>query len=116
MRLATEIIDRLNCFGSRMSKRNLERKMSAHKRPWWREAWELLVRTNCIQLTAGKRRQQIVTLTSIPKWSEPKPIIKRRKRKRRPTSWFKFLLPTFLSRDGYEGKAVEAEQALEQDM
>jgi len=110
--LAAQIIDRLNLYGSKMTKRKLERLMSAHKRPEWREAWELLIRTRCIRLTPGKRRQQIVSLTDIPAWSEPRPLMKKRRRKRAPTKWFKFLLPTFLERDGYDEKAAEAERAL----
>jgi len=62
-RLAAQIIDRLDCLGSRTTKRKLERSMSAHKRPYWLDAWELLLERNCIQLLPGKRRQQIVTLT-----------------------------------------------------
>src|SRR5215472_1933470 len=101
-RLAAQIIDRLDCLGSQTTKRELERSMSAHKRPYWLDAWDLLLERNCIQLTPGKRRQQIVTLTDLPAWAEPKPIVKKRRRKRPQSEWFKFWLPVFLDRDGYE--------------
>jgi hypothetical protein len=114
-RLAAQIIERLNYLSSRKTKRELERSMSAHKRPYWPEAWELLLERECIKLTPGKRRQQIVTLTDLPAWAEPKPIVKKRRRKRPQSDWFKFLLPVFLDRDGYEEKAAKASAALEQD-
>lgn len=114
-RLAAQIIDRLDCLGSQTTKRALERSMSAHKRLSWKQAWELLIQKKCIRLTAGKRRQQIVQLMDIPAWSEPKPIVKSRRKKRAPTPWFKFWLPTFLMRDGYHEQAAEANAELEQD-
>ena len=114
-RLAAQIIDRLDRFGGQTSKRALERSMSAHKRPLWQEAWDMLIRKKCIRLTAGKRRQQIVQLLDIPRWSQPKPIAKRPKRKRPQSEWFKFWLPMFLIRDGYLEHAAEANEALEQD-
>ena len=80
--------------------------MSAHKRPYWPEAWELLLQRKCIQLTPGKRRQQTITLTDLPAWAEPKQIIKRRRRKRPQSDWFKFILPVFLDRDGYDEKSA----------
>ena len=114
-RLAAQIINRLNRLGSRTSKRTLERSMSAHKRPLWTEAWVMLTRKKCIRLSAGKRRQQIVHLVDIPKWSQPRPIAKKRKRKRPRSPWFKFWLPAFLLRDGYLDQAAEANAELEQD-
>jgi hypothetical protein len=114
-RLAAQIIERLNCLGSRTTKRELERSMSAHKRPYWPEAWELLLERGCVELTSGKRRQQILTLTDLPAWAEPKPIVKKRRRKRPQSDWFKFWLPVFLDRDGYEEKAAEANAALKGD-
>jgi len=114
-RLAAQIIDRLDCLGSQMSKRELERAMSAHKRPLWKEAWAMLIRKKCIRLTAGKRRQQVVQLMDIPSWSEPRPIAKKRKRRRPRSPWFRFCLPMFLMRDGYLEQAAEADAALEQD-
>jgi hypothetical protein len=76
--------------------------MSAHKLPLWREAWEMLLARKCIEVTAGKRRQLIVTLIDIPRWSEAKSIVKKRRRKRPQTEWFKKLLPIFRKRDGYD--------------
>ncbi len=66
-------------------------------------------------LTPGKRRQQIVQLMDTPRWSQPRPIAKKPKRKRPQSDWFKFWLPTFLMRDGYLDKAAEANAELEQD-
>jgi hypothetical protein len=114
-RLAVQIIDRLDRFGSQTTKRTLERSMSAHKRPLWKDAWGMLIRKECIRLTAGKRRQQIVQLMDIPKWSEPRAIAKKPKRKREQSEWFKFWLPAFLMRDGYLEQAAEANAELEQD-
>lgn len=111
--LAALIIDRLDRFNGRTTKRKLERSMSAHKRKLWKEAWEMLVQRKCIQLTAGKRRQVIVTQIDIPDWSLPRPVVKKRRRKRPQSEWFKFWLPVFLDRDGYEEKAAEANAALE---
>lgn len=114
--LAALIIDRLDRFGSRTTKRTLERSMSAHKRPLWKEAWDKLIWLRCIKLTAGKRRQVIVTQIDIPECSLPRPVVKKRRRRKRPQSgWFKFWLPVFLDRDGYEEKAAEANAALEGD-
>ena len=110
--LAAQIIDRLSCLGGQVTKRELERSMSAHKRPYWPDAWDLLLERVCIQLTPGKRRQQIVTLCKLPRWAEPKP--KKRRRKRPRTDWFKFWLPAMLIRDGYDEKAAQASAALEQ--
>lgn len=114
-RLDAQIIDRLDCLGSQTTKRKLERSMSAHKRHYWLDAWELLLERKCIQLIPGKRRRQIVTPTDLPAWAEPKPIVKKRRRKRPQSDWFKFWLPTMLLRDGYEEKAAEANAALEQE-
>jgi hypothetical protein len=113
-RLAAKIIGRLNYLGSQTTKRKLERSMSAHKRAYWPDAWELLLERKCIQLTPGKRRQQIVTLTDLPAWADPKPVIKKKRRKRPQSDWFKFWLPVFLDRDGYEEKAAEANATLQQ--
>jgi hypothetical protein len=114
-RLAAQIIDRLDCLGSQTTKRALERAMSAHKRPLWKDAWATLVKRKCIRLTAGKRRQQIVHLMDIPRWSQPKPMAKKPKRKGPQSEWFKFFLPMFLIRDGYLEQAAEANAELEQD-
>ena len=75
----------------------------------------MLIRKKCIRLIAGKRRQQIVHLMDIPRWSQPRPIAKKRKRKRPQSEWFKFWLPTFLMRDGYVDQAAQANAELEQD-
>ena len=66
-------------------------------------------------LTAGKRRQQIVQLMDIPRWSQPRPIAKKHKRKRPQSEWFRFWLPMFLMRDGYVEQAAQANADLEQD-
>ena len=113
--LAAQIIDRLNCLGSQTSKRQLERSMSAHKRPLWKEAWALLIQKQCIRLNAGKRRHQIVHLMDAPRWSQPRPISKKRRRNRPQSEWFKFWLPMFLMRDGYHEQAAEANAELERD-
>ena len=114
-RLAAQIIDRLHILGSQTTKRALERSMSARKRPVWKKAWEMLIQRKCIQLTAGKKRQQIVHLVDIPSWSQPRPIAKKRKRRRPRSQWFRFWLPTMLMRDGYLDQAAEANAELEQD-
>ena len=51
----------------------------------------------------------------IPRWSQPRPIAKKPKRKRPQSEWFKFWLPMFLMRDGYLEQAAEANAELEQD-
>jgi hypothetical protein len=114
-RSAPQIIDRLDSLGSQTSKRALELSMSAHKRPLWREARALLIQRQCIRLTAGKRRQQIVQLLENPRWSQPRPIAKKPKRKRPRSEWFRFWLPAFLIRNGYLDQAPEANAELEQD-
>jgi hypothetical protein len=111
--LAAQIIDRLDCLGSQTTKRTLERSMSAHKLPLWQQAWKMLLAWKCIQLTAGGRRQQIVTLVDLPAWAEPKTAVKKRRRKRPPTEWFKQRLPEFLERDGYAEKTVSAAEEVE---
>lgn len=70
----------------------------------WPSAFEFLARRGYVRLTAvGSRRQVLVTLVDIPKRLEPKPIIiKRRIKRRRPqTEWFKAHLQEFRERDGY---------------
>jgi hypothetical protein len=100
-RLAARILWSLDYHG-RMTKRDLERRMNRSKCPLWPQAWELLLTRNCIQVSAtGNRRQQMITLREIPRDLEPHTIIKRRKRKRPPTRWFKDHLAKFLERDGY---------------
>jgi len=51
----------------------------------------------------------------IPTWSEPKPIVKKARRKRAQSEWFRFWLPMFLMRDGYLEQAAEANAELEHD-
>lgn len=114
-RLAAQIIDRLDCLGSQTTKRTLERSMSAHKKPLWTKAWGMLIQKKCIRLTATKRRQQVVQLMDIPTWSEPKPIVKKRGRRRPQSAWFRFWLPALLIRDGYLKQAAEAKAELEQE-
>jgi hypothetical protein len=113
--LAAQIIDRLDRLGRQTTKRAVERSMSAHKHPLWKEAWEMLIQKKCLRLTTGKRRHRIVHLIDTPRWSQPRPIAKKRKRKRPQSEWFKFWLPMFLMRDGYLEQAAEANAELEQD-
>jgi hypothetical protein len=111
---AAEIIDRLECLGGQTTKRKLEHSRSAHERAYWLDDWDLPLERNCIQLAPWQMPQQIVTLTDLPAWAEPKPIVKKRRRNRPQR-----LVPvpsTGLSRSGrYEEKAAEANAALEQD-
>jgi hypothetical protein len=103
-KMAAQIVDRLDHLGGQCSKRQLARSMSAHKKPMWPSAFEFLARRGYVRLTAvGSRRQVLVTLVDIPKRLEPKPIIiKRRIKRRRPqTEWFKAHLQEFRERDGY---------------
>ena len=75
----------------------------------------MLLQKKCIRLTAGKRCQQTVYSVDTPGWSQPRPIAKKRRRKRPRSEWFKFWLPAFLQRDGYLKQAAEANAELEQD-
>ena len=103
-RQAAKILDRLYHLGSECTKRKLARSMSAHKKPMWPSAFEFLVRRGYVRLTPlGSRRQVLVTLVDIPQRLEPKPIILKKKIKRRrpQTEWFKKNFPKFLERDGY---------------
>jgi hypothetical protein len=99
-RLAARTLHVLDWHGA-LSKRALERKMNASKYPFWDEAWQMLMEKKCIQLEYGSRRRVIVTLIEIPTELQARTIVKRPKRKRQPTEWFKQRLPDFLERDGY---------------
>jgi hypothetical protein len=114
--LAARILSKLEerCgFNGRITKRELEREMNANTRPLWAEAWQLLIRDNCIRLSAGPNRQQFIDQPKIPDYLRPRETIKkplRPRRRRKRTEWFKERLPEFLRRDGYHelADAIEA--------
>jgi hypothetical protein len=95
-------------FNGKVSKRELEREMNANKQPLWTEAWQLLIRDNCIRVTAGPNRQQFIDRPKIPDYLRPRETTKkpgRPRRRRKQTEWFKERLPEFLRRDGYNESA-----------
>jgi hypothetical protein len=111
--LAAKILFKLDeqiGFSGQIAKRGLERLMNANKQPRWAEAWQLLIQEGCIQVSAGKNRQQFVQLTCIPEHLRARTIITRPRRRRPQTLWFKERLPEFLRRDGFFGRAAEIEE------
>jgi len=91
-------------FNGRITKRELEREMNANKRPLWSEAWKLLIRDNCMRISAGPNRQQFIDQPKIPDYLRPRDTVqtpRRARRHRERTEWFKERLPKFLRRDGY---------------
>src|SRR3982751_51348 len=114
-RLAARILEKLDWWGGQMTKRELERKLSAHKELLWKQAWEHLISTGSIEVKAvGSRRQQIITRQQIPKNLQARTIEKRPKRKRpnRPRSqWFEESLPQFRKRDGYVEPSFDSEHS-----
>jgi hypothetical protein len=111
-RILRKLEDRRGLNG-RITKRELEREMNANKQPWWTEAWQLLIRKNCIRLSAGPNRQQFIELLEIPDRLRPPEVIKkshRPRRRRMRTEWFKERLPEFLRRDGYDELADAIER------
>ena len=110
-RLAAHILERLDSFDGTITKRELQRRLNAHKYPLWKRAWELLISYRCIEVTPlGARRQAVVKWRETPKWLQAGSPVKKRKRKRRQTPWFKGRLSDFLRRDGYDDRADQIEQ------
>lgn len=111
--LAAKILFKLDNqvgFTGQITKRRLERLMNADKQPRWAEAWQLLIREGCIQVSAGKNRQQFVQLTGMPEHLRARTIITRPRQRRPQTRWFQERLPEFLRRDGYYRQAAEIEE------
>ena len=104
-KMAAQILDRLYHLGNECSKHDLARRMSAHKKRMWKDAFEMLVRQGNVRLTdMHTRRQILVTLVSIPERLEPRPIMitTKIKRRRPRTQWFEDHLPEFNKRDRYD--------------
>ena len=99
-RMAARTLHALDWHGT-LSKRALERKLNAYKYPFWDKAWQMLLEKKCIRVEYGPRRRVIVTLVEIPTGLQARNVVKRPKRKRPPTEWFKQRLPGFLERDGF---------------
>ena len=99
-------------FNGGITKRELEQEMNANKQPLWAEAWQLLIRNKCIQVSAGPNRQQFIELLEIPDRLRPRETTekpRRPRRRRMRTEWFKERLPEFLRRDGYHERAEAIE-------
>ncbi len=110
-------LDELVGFSGVISKRKLERKMNANKQPHWPAAWQLLIARDCIRVSIGKNRQQLIQLVSMPVDLQALSVVTgTRPHQRRPqTQWFKERLPEFLRRDGYYDRADEIEEEEEED-
>src|SRR5437879_4672478 len=109
-RLAARILDTLDWNEGKLTKRKLERRLNAAKYTYWSKAWSMLLDKGCIRVTPMGRRQQLISLVEIPPELQARTIVKRAKRRRKPTPWFKERLPEFLRRDGYDQKAEAREE------
>jgi hypothetical protein len=98
----------LGGVGHRVSKRELERALNANKQANWHGALVVLLRKGCVRVSAGPNRQRFITLVEIPDELQGKESIKKRRRKRKATGWFKQRLPEFLRRDGYDERDKES--------
>jgi hypothetical protein len=108
--LAAKILFKLDeqvGFTGQIAKRRLERLMNANKQPRWAEAWQLLIREECIRVSSGKNRQQLIQVTGIPEHLRARSIDIRPRQRRPQTRWFQERLPEFLRRDGYDREAAE---------
>ena len=109
--LAAEILMKLcqpDRFKGEITKRAVERAMNANKRAGWEAAWSLLIREKCIRVTAGPNRQQFISVLEIPRNLQPK--VKKPRRRRKATEWFKDREAEFYRRDGYDERADLIEQ------
>ena len=73
-RLAARILEKLDWWGGQMTKRELERKLSAHKELLWKQAWEHLISTGSIEVKAwGAAVSRSSPANKSPKTSKPVP-------------------------------------------
>ena len=109
--LAAEILMTLckpGRFKDKITKRAVERAKNANKHADWAAAWSLLIREKCIRVTAGPNRQQFIALLEIPRYLQPQ--VKKPRRRRKPTQWFKDHEAEFYRRDGYDERADAIEE------
>ena len=110
-RQAAKILNKLDWLGGwhrPVTVRELQRRMTHHKLPLWKQAWSMLLWKKCIEVTAGKRRQRIIRLVEIPEYLQAQIIVRKPKRKRPgrgQSQWFLENRPKFDERDGIESPA-----------
>jgi hypothetical protein len=87
--------------------------MNANKRPLWKQAWQMLIQKQYIQVTAAPNRQQFIGVLRIPDYLRPWEVADKARpprRARQRTAWFNEHLPEFLRRDGYHELADAVEE------
>jgi hypothetical protein len=48
--------------------------MNANKQPLWKQAWQMLIQKQYIQVTAAPNRQQLISVLRIPDYLRPREV------------------------------------------